>query len=259
LNEIRSAGVTAFDLFGILLPGVLLLVAVRIGLVPFNGPITSSFEQFGYATWIALLVLSYICGHLAQLIGRAVSRLLTLVFPWGEVFRLSVNQPDQRETALALYTVRSYLHYRTGIDVRNLSDVVLSNLTDEFVEQYGNAATLANFRSREVYYRGLAGGMLVLGTAFAICAVWGETPFTSLPPMSPQFANVVLSLVCLIMAAAGDAYRRQRRRRMRHSLISYLALETGGRLLHRGQTLGSPVAPAAGSDTGRSHRVRGVA
>lgn len=58
LNEIRSAGVTAFDLFGILLPGVLLLVAVRIGLVPFNGPITSSFEQFGYATWIALLVLS---------------------------------------------------------------------------------------------------------------------------------------------------------------------------------------------------------
>jgi hypothetical protein len=147
LNEIRSAGVTAFDLFGILLPGVLLLVAVRIGLVPFNGPITSSFEQFGYATWIALLVLSYICGHLAQLIGRAVSRLLTLVFPWGEVFRLSVDQPDQKETAHALHTVRSYLHYRTGIDVRNLSDVVLSNLTDEFVEQYGDASELPLARS----------------------------------------------------------------------------------------------------------------
>jgi hypothetical protein len=240
LNELRNVGVTAFDLFGILLPGVLLLAAMRIGLVPLNGPVGSGLEQYGYATWIALLVISYICGHLAQLIGRLVSRLHAFAFPWGEVFRLSVDQPDRKETAHALQVVRNYLHYRTGIDVRDLSDVVLSNLTDEFIEQYGNAATLANFRSREVYYRGLAGAMLMLGAAFAACAVAAEVPFAGLPHAAPLLSNIALSVLCLVMAAAaGDAYRRQRRRRMRHSLIGYLTLETGGRLIHRGQTSAS--------------------
>jgi hypothetical protein len=231
LSELRSAGVTAFDVFGILLPGVLLVAALRILIVPLHGPISLAVDGLGLATWVSLGFVCYIAGHFAQLVGRVISRVSTLFIPWGEVFRLSVDRARQPETAHALQTIRDRLQHRTGLHLSGLSDVVLSNLTDEFLEQYGKSSTLANFRSREVYYRGLSSAMLVLGMAFAVSAVQHVVVFEGASMDQITYANWLLSAACIATSvAAADAYRRQRRRRMRHSLLGYLILETGGRL-----------------------------
>lgn len=231
MSEIRSAGVTAFDVFGILLPGVLLVAALRILMVPLHGPIPLTFDGLGIATWVSLGFVCYIAGHFAQLVGRVISRISTLLIPWGEVFRLSVDRAGQAETADALQTIRDRLQHRTGLRLTGLSDVVLSNLTDEYLEQFGKSSTLASFRSREVYYRGLSSAMLVLGIAFGVCAGQRAVVFEAASLDQMTYANWLLSAACIaISMAAADAYRRQRRRRMRHSLLGYLILETGGRL-----------------------------
>jgi hypothetical protein len=244
LSDIRSVGVTAFDLFGILLPGTLLMIAIRVALVPVHGSIAISIADIGYAGWIGIGFACYIAGHLAQLIGRNVSRLNALIYPWGEVFRLSVERPGQPETTHALERIRDHLQRRTGLDLGSLSDVVLSNLTDEFLEQYGKASTLAAYRSHEVYYRGLSGAMLMLGGAFALCAFMNVTTFADLPLVANGYGNAALAAACIVVAlSASDAYRRQRRRRMRHSLLGYLILETGGRLAPGEQDHAASPAP----------------
>ena len=173
----------------------------------------------------------YLFGHLAQLCGRFIDRIVSFFFPWGDVFRLSIGRPGQQETSTALEIVRQSLERRTDLDLSQLTDVVLSNLTDEFIEQYGDSATLASFRSREVYYRGVMAAMLALAIAFAICALGGVSVVADPSINQIPLAYGGLSALTFVMSlAAGDAYRRQRRRRMRHSLIGYLVLETGGRL-----------------------------
>ena len=234
MNGIRSVGVTAFDIFGILLPGAILVIALRIMLIPTLGPIGASISPMGYAGLIGVGLASYLAGHLVQLIGRFLERLVSIFLPWGEVFRLSVDQAGQQETALALRRIRESLAQRTGLAVEGLSDVVLSNLSDEYLEQFGNASTLANYRSREVYYRGISAAMLVLAVALGICSALNVDVIAHpLLTKVPYFSTVTSALSLVIAVSAGDAYRRQRRRRMRHSLIGYLVLETGGRLGER--------------------------
>ncbi len=227
----RNAGVTAFDFFGLLLPGTLLVVAALVFLAPLIGPLPATLPAFDYADWIAIALICYVAGHLAQLFARLAERLTALMFPWGEVFRLSVDKPGDPRTASALHVIRDRLQARSGLDLAQLPDVVLSNLTDEFLEQYGNASTLASYRSREVYYRGVSAATVLLAAALIECAALGApiVAGSELYPMS--LAYVGFALISLFVAyATGDAFRRQRRRRMRHSLLGYLVLESGGRL-----------------------------
>jgi len=231
LGEVRGLSLTAFDLFGILLPGALLVLALRVLLVPAFGPITVDLGSISVAAWIGMGFVCYLFGHLAQVCGRFVDRVASFFFPWGDLFRLSIGRPGQQEASTALEVIRQSLERRTGLDLGQLSDVVLSNVTDEFIEQYGDSATLASFRSREVYYRGVLAAMLALAVAFAVCALGGTSVVADPAIDHMRLAYGGLSGLSIVMSfAAGDAYRRQRRRRMRHSLIGYLVLESGGRL-----------------------------
>jgi hypothetical protein len=246
MGEARSIGVTAFDLFGILLPGALLVLAGRIILTPSIGPLPITLDHVGIPSWLAIGLVCYIAGHLVQLLARITDRLTSLIWPWGEIFRMSVGTAGQPETASALALIRQRLAERTGLSLESLSDVVLSNLTDEFLEQYGNAATLANYRSREVYYRGISAAMVLLAIAFATLS-WRGVPAIAAPATLPvSIVNGALGVLGLLVAiAAGNAHRRQRRRRMRHSLLGYLVLETGGRLGDLPPAYRSPHQPTA--------------
>ncbi len=246
----RQIGATAFDFFGILVPGSILLAAVLMALAMLSGrPLDTDAGDVSGMGVALFMFASYLAGHIAQFAGRYVDRLASVFWPWGRVFRMSVDSADDRMTEDLLDQTRQRLEARLGVALGKASDTEISNLTDEFMDLYGSGDLIHGFRSREVYFRGvltaLTGMALVL---FVRSLVPG--PIAQIDAGMPGLVFAVLGAICLMGAwSAGNAYRRLRRRRMRHSIVGYLALETGGGML-------SPEPPSAKAPAPRRSKTR---
>lgn len=230
--HIRGAAITTYDILGILIPGSLMLIGLYIFTVPYYGAISINISTANYSAWAAIAAGSYLLGVLAQLIGRLLNKFLDLFLGQKQGFSISINSKNVATTNEVLRRLRKQLHDRLELNTENVNANVLSNFTDEYVIQFGNPGKLEEYLSREMYYRGVMTSMLFIALACAFCAL-KDSPIVSVPVLTTEPIYIAGTLGILSIAVAlscYDAFRRLRRRRIRHSILSYLVLESADKI-----------------------------
>lgn len=161
---LRDIKVTLYDIFGYLLPGIILLVAIAIIFWVFIcSPTIEVPNKLTLEQWLLVLLLSYIFGHMSQ----AIANLLFKFLPSNESLVLSKDQKNNLPESLILAT-KSKVSAILGIDLEKITDEMLYTFCDETTLQGGNITDREVLQYRKGFYRGLSVSFLILFIAFVL-------------------------------------------------------------------------------------------
>jgi hypothetical protein len=227
---IKDLQITLYEVFGYLLPGMVLLTSLLLLFWAIFFPVsTLRFDLKTTEVWLAFLILSYVAGHMGQAVGNLIQKRLksaeTLVL--GQAGELS---PEVLKACKAK-AAKAY-----EVDPDALSDYWLFRLCDDAVLRTGKLGEREIFQYREGFYRGTAVGFAVLSLAsLAFMArlwfveghclkfagsEWGLTPWQML------FVAVVAAGFSFL---AVQRYRRFGAYRVTHAMLGFLTVQEAGK------------------------------
>lgn len=161
---VKELQVTLYDMFGFLLPGVIVLATGVVLFWAVYLPQPQVTLAAPDATgWVVLVVLAYFCGHMAQSFGNVLEKLYKptedMVLKGAGPYRL----PDEVVQACAAKAKETL-----GLDASGLAPKWLYRLCDDAVQRSGKLGEREVYVYREGFYRGTAVAFLTLAFSLLV-------------------------------------------------------------------------------------------
>jgi hypothetical protein len=229
MQGLADIKVTLYDIFGYLLPGLVVLAggavffwAVFVPDSPLHSPTLSGPE------WFAVLITAYILGHLAQALANDIGSVL--VWAVGPF-----KSPEQRELKALAAPHQEKLAKATHVPWdRNANDETqrktagrLYEVCDTSVAQVGSTANREIYIYREGFYRGLVVGFSIGLIGLLVRIGVGGAMVRDDAGVDPIRSSILWFLACVVAVAivlAYIRYRRFRQYRIQNAFLSYLVL-----------------------------------
>lgn len=217
LKEIQ---VTLYEIFGYLLPGIVLTAALAVAFVAIYFPQNEvTFDLRSTEVWLTFLALSYIGGHM----GQAVGNLLVKIWKWDEAKVVEQLPKELREA------VAEKLKEKLGEKVGGLTGRWMYEVCDDAVVRSGKLGEREVYIYREGFYRGASVGFAVMTLALVgliirlLCEpqhTFTIGSWTVTPGQLVFFVAVSGAWSCLALRR----YWRFMDYRVRHSVLGFLSL-----------------------------------
>jgi len=249
----KDLRITLYEIFGYLLPGVVMLAALSVLMFELcfpKGPLP--FLQPRVDGWIIILFVAYLVGHVAQTIAEYLSTLLKVVTKLIGNIEESDEEAGGNKLADKMPTSQSSERTKKFLGVPVLDEGIVTavsqavrrifgikermtqfwllELCDETVLQRGNAEMREVFEYREGFYRGMAVSFLFLAISLG---VWFLTyPSYEFMNKEHTIPNALLfALVASIVAVPFMGYRYIRflQHRITAVFLGTLAIARGQR------------------------------
>jgi hypothetical protein len=227
---IKDLQITLYEVFGYLLPGMVLLTSLLLlfWAVFFPTP-TLAFTLKTTEVWLAFLLLSYVAGHMGQAVENLFQNRLksaeTLVLGQGGKLSPEVLRACKAKAAKAYEILPAAL-----------DDYWLFRLCDDAVLRSGKLGEREIFQYREGFYRGTTVGFATLALASLAFMTrlwfveghslkfagsdWGLTPWQML------FVAVIAAGFTVL---AFLRYRRFGAYRVTHAMLGFLTVQEAGK------------------------------
>lgn len=226
----KDIEVTLYDIFGYLGPGIVAFVGLYLLVWQLALAESQDWSRLAAGGWAAILIIAYLLGHLVQ----ALSNILTRVIGWspeesvlGEI-RTGSPEIINRAVAKACQVI--------GLpDQTLLSNPVLHDVADHYLQQNGKTECRDIYIYREGFYRGLAVALLILGVGALTRMIGPEGKLAIFETSIPISSGILGGFGALSLVMAYLAFRRFQRfsiYRVKNSLFGFIAIdkssETGG-------------------------------
>jgi tetrahydromethanopterin S-methyltransferase subunit B len=233
MQGLADIKVTLYDIFGYLLPGLVVLTgaavffwAVFVPDIPIHSPTLSGPE------WFAVLIAAYILGHLAQALANDIGFVLVRVVG-------SFKSPEMREFAALAETHQAklrkatHIHWDETVKEKDKDKELgreaglLYDACDASVAQYGSTANREIYIYREGFYRGLVVGFSIGLIGLLVRLLVGGAQVQNGDDIDPIPSSTLWFLVCFVavgIVLTYIRYRRFREFRIKNAFLSYLVL-----------------------------------
>jgi len=233
----KDLKITLYDIFGYLLPGGVFLAGIAILFWAMYIPLTPlAFVELTKETWILILLIAYLMGHMTQALGN----LLMKAFTSPENAVLSKGTADGLPDIL-LQSTKTKASRMLGIDLKDINPEWLFKICDETVVQSGTFSDREVFQYREGFYRGLVVSLVLLFLSLIIRA---KIPGASIKisGMSSPISGIVLVFFIIIVFTGilltFFRYRRFARHRVTQAVIGFLVLKETKSVGHHKEGMG---------------------
>mgnify|MGYP000141370585 CR=1 FL=1 len=224
---IKDLKITLYDIFGYLIPGLVLFGALVIFFWSIffpKYPLEVSYS-LSPAGWIAALLSSYLCGHLAQ----ACANILIRFARPTELSELSGQKKGLPESLVQ--SAKIAISTKLKIKSEDITPELLYTICDEILVQRGITEYRDVYQYREGFYRGLTVSFVVLLLSLITRVL--------IPGAALGFSGAVKALKWQIFLFFGTLalscvvlfyirYRRFAKYRVRQAVIGALILEKYG-------------------------------
>lgn len=153
---LKNIQITLYEIFGYLLPGIILLTAISIFFWTFLSDLTPPIlYQLKFEYWMLILLISYFLGHIAQALANVVDEILCLNENFVFLKKNKEKLPD-----IIVQEAKSKITQILGIDLEyKIRDEKIRNewlfrICDKIVVQYGSIENRELYVYREGFYRG---------------------------------------------------------------------------------------------------------
>jgi hypothetical protein len=265
---LREVKFTLYEVLGYLLPGAVLLAALVLltGAIYFpDEPL--SWSASGAATWVGVLTLAYLAGHLAQGLSNGFLRLLE--WPWNRLRSWAGEQSwlgrqrwfssneqvylaegsSGRLPAQFLSAARTKAAKLSGVEEQALTEEWLFRICDEALVQRGNLGDREVFVYREGFYRGLCFALVGFAAGLLARMVSGGTAIATASGVWKLGSDVLAFwlVFCLVFVYCSyQGFRHFGRYRISHVILAVLVMPEDKKL-QSGSTPGVPLTGSAGS------------
>lgn len=228
---LKDLQVTLYDIFGYLLPGIVVLVALWVLAWALYfphaplGPLDLSGDER-----IFLTIAAYFLGHVVQAVGNMIARFLSAK---AEEQVVSCEMPH-----VLVENARTRAGKSLGVNLTHLKAKWLVQVCDEAFAACGTAGEREVFQHREGFYRGLAIAFCLLSLAvLARLVVPGSTIEVGhatypVPIAAWSFLCVLLALSTVLTWLR---YRRFQRYRIVHAITGYLVMPERADVRHQAE------------------------
>lgn len=229
-SVIKDLQITLYEIFGYLLPGMVLFTSLLLVFWAIYFPTPSiGFDLKTTEVWLAFLLFSYVAGHMGQAVGNLIQKRIS------SAEKLVLGQNGELSPAV-LKACKDKAAKTYEVDVTALDEYWLFRLCDDAVLRSGKLGEREIFQYREGFYRGTAVGFAALSVA-SLCfmvrlwfveghslkvtgADWSLTPW--------QF--LFIALVALVFSVlAFQRYRRFGAYRVTHAMLGFLTVSDAGK------------------------------
>lgn len=245
---LETAKVTLYDVFGYLLPGMVMVaaLAILVWAVHFpDEPLMLSLP--GAEAWVIVLALAYMTGHMMQ--GLSNHLLTVLEWPGKRLREWKRAQSWQwfqrrrwfcsnehiyltegaRECLPAefLSAARAKAAAMSGAPEKALEGEWLFRICDEAVVQRGNLGDREVFVYREAFYRGLTFALLGFAAALVVRMLRGETALVLAAGPRKVGSDVIAFCLVISLVFVYLSYRRYRRfgrYRISQAILAFLVM-----------------------------------
>lgn len=226
----KDLEVTLYDVFGYLIPGCIAFTGIYLIAWRLVLPLDQDWSKMSSGGWAVVLGIAYVIGHFVQALSNAVSRLIQKDPVHRILTEHSVSSPDIVLQANKRACIKMGLSAENDLTMKTLYDFM-----DHYLQQHGNTESRNIYVYREGFYRGLAGGLLLLaiGTIILMTGEQGNfSAFGATIKVTKPCAGF-LGVFSIIMALLSMVrYRRFLIYRVKNTLYSFLAIcnssEKGG-------------------------------
>src|SRR5262249_10612645 len=223
---IKDLQVTLYEIFGYLLPGMVLLTSLLLlfWAIFFSTP-TLTFDLKTTEVWLAFLIFSYVAGHMGQAVGNLIQKRLKS----AETLVLGQNGELSPEVLKACKAKAAKAY---EVDTAALSDYWLVRLCDDAVLRAGKLGEREIFQYREGFYRGTAVGFAALTVAsLAFMVRLWFVDGHSLKIVGADWSLTPWQFFFVALVAAGFTvlaflrYRRFGSYRVTHAMLGFLTVQ----------------------------------
>jgi len=228
---IKNIQFTLYEIFGYLLPGIILFVAISIFFWIFSSRLTlPTLGQHKLELWI-LLLLSYFLGHIAQALGNKCEGILRL----KANFFISRSKRDKIPNFI-IQKVTSKINQLFGIDLeKEIKDEKdrnewLYRICDEKVVQFGKTENRELYVYRKGFYRGSIISFFILFIAlfFLFLRMLVLRESINFCGSSPSISYTVIFFLALISLVGSFFFLHRCKRffkhHVTHALLGFLLL-----------------------------------
>lgn len=215
----KDLKVTLYEVFGYILPGSILGLAVCLTFTNiFTANTTIPMVPLSTELKVIIVVMLYFSGHIVQAIGNIGVNVIGYTDEY-------ICQQIYKKTPDLVDIVSTDIHEKLGISATDISLSTLLIIADQANVQHGNIDNRDIFIYREGFYRGLSVSCLIITIALTIRLF--------LPAISFVINNNIVSitngmlLYVIGMSAIGtilfyNRYKRFANYRINNALLSYL-------------------------------------
>jgi hypothetical protein len=223
---IKDLQVTLYEIFGYLIPGMVLLSSLLLFFWAIFFPTPSiGFDLKTTEVWLAFLLFSYVAGHMGQAVGNLVQKRLNS----AEKLVLGQNGELSPEVLKACKEKAAKAY---ELDVNALDEYWLFRLCDDAVLRSGKLGEREIFQYREGFYRGTAVGFAaftVASLAFMVRLWFVDGHSLKITGSEWGLSSLQFLFVAVVAGTfsflAFQRYRRFGAYRVTHAMLGFLTVK----------------------------------
>jgi hypothetical protein len=220
----RELKLTLYDIFGYVLPGIVLLAGLLVLLWSLTAPIVplQLTVSYSWELWTVALLAAYFLGHAAQAICNVCHQ------PFRALEESVLSQASRSKCpAPILDAVCDVLRKQMAVEPSELDGQWIFRVCNELITQKGRVEDREMYTYREGFYRGSSVALVILSLSLVVRGIEGSpaAQVSGLLYTIPRSAVYAASGVCAVMAALFiGRQRRFTRYRILHVVLGSLAL-----------------------------------
>jgi len=227
---LRDIKVTLYDIFGYLLPGIVLFIALSTIFRTFLFWSESIvLINLNFELWILIILASYFLGHMGQALGNIFEKYIFRLNAHFFISRSKKNKiPDIITDVVKSKINEIYNLNSDDIEDKKARDKWLFRICDETILQYGVIENRELYEYRGGFYRGLTVSFFILFISLCLRMTRPEGSIRLYEWTLSMNRNTIVTFAAIsIIGVILFFYRYKKffRIRIRQALLGFLALQ----------------------------------